>query len=150
MKKYIFLFLFFILLSGCKFKNTDYYPEGEGNGSIMSSYPWSLDMDKLSKEKADSIFDWAEANHGLDFSMIMITEPKVKIIYRYGPYGNKKKESFILKADNGENFSAREILFKINQETAKNMKGDPHYFFEGMQSMGVEDNMAVYEILQGS
>lgn len=148
--KYVFALFIFIVLSCSKSKNTeqkDYWD----NNILMQEYPWNLDMDKLSSEAADSIFQLMEIEYGFDFSKIIIEEPTIRINYTYGQYNEIiKKKSFILNAENGRNFSAREILFKINNETYQDMKGDPHYFFEGMVFHGLEDGIPTYQIAQGS
>ncbi|NDV69611.1 hypothetical protein [Dysgonomonas sp. 25] len=149
MKKYIFLFFIFILFSGCRFGSRAYEPSEDTN-TIMSEYPWYLDMDTLTMEQANTIFASMEADTDLniDLSKVVIDAPKVKIQYFYKSF--LTKESFILKADNGENFTAREILFKINEKTSKNLKGHDHVFFEGLGFLGYEGDMPVYEIHQGS
>ncbi|MDU1892205.1 MAG: hypothetical protein E6767_16095 [Dysgonomonas sp.] len=148
--RYILACLIFIILGSCQFKNTN--QEGMGHaGFIMEDYPWTLDMDVLSVEKADSLFTMLESEHGLELSRVVIDNPSVKIKYTYGQYNEPlKRNSFVLNADNGKNFTAREILFKINNQTSKHLKGDPHYFFEGLEFAGREDGIPVYQIAQGS
>lgn len=148
--KYIIASLIIFLLVGCQFKNMDKEANSE-NGFIMEDYPWSLDMDKLNLSQADSLFDMMQSEHGVEMSKIVVNKPSVKIKYSYGQYDEiTKYNSFVLNADNGKDFSAREILFKINNNTYRHLKNDPHYFFEGLEFEGYEGDIPVYSIAQGS
>lgn len=54
-----------------------------------------------------------------------------------------------LKADNGSNFTAGELLFKIHNQLANKELGD-HMFFEGLQPYESDDNVPSYYLLCGS
>ena len=148
--KYILIVFTILLLGSCVLRNTDRRNNRENN-IIMQEYPWVLNMKKINPNEADSIFDLIKDFNGISFSGIEIYEPSIRIKYTYGQYGKTlKEESFIINANNGESFTAQEILLKINNETAEILKDDPHYFFEGLEFQGRQDGIATYQIMQGS
>jgi hypothetical protein len=57
-----------------------------------------------------------------------------------------------LTADDGERFTAGELLLKLNNEVAPRLKGADHCYFEGLflTDEPPEDGVPVYEMMQGS
>lgn len=117
---------------------------------LLDEYPWLLGQVTLTSQlQIDSIRN--HTSFSLKLSDVVLNTPKVKIKYFYGQYEEPYKDKyFILTADNGKSFTAGELLFKINNETVIDLKNDPHYYFEGLMYDGIEDNIPVYEIAQGS
>lgn len=57
-----------------------------------------------------------------------------------------------LDSDNGEHFTARELLLKLNNLVAPHLKDTDHCHFEGLfltEQVG-EDGVPLYEMMQGS
>lgn len=57
-----------------------------------------------------------------------------------------------IENDNGVNFTAGELMLKINNIVAPRLKGADHCYFEGLfltEDVG-EDGVPVYEMMQGS
>lgn len=57
-----------------------------------------------------------------------------------------------LQADDGVQFTARELLLKLNNAVAPHLRGVDHCYFEGLflTDDPPEDGVPVYEMMQGS
>ena len=85
---------------------------------------------------------------------VVYDNPTIGIQYSfdYKPESNSFTDrSFELKADNGKNFTIRELLFKINQKTFDAFSKDDHYILEGLlHTDTVKNNIEYYELMLGS
>lgn len=159
------LILFLILLSACQPRSVqkENLPD-----YIMEEFAFALG---LSEMKMDDLTDADFEKHkiiinqefpdesipkDLSYSSVILRQPTIKIVYIYGSYKDYSKngkyfeKSCIIHADDEENFTARELIVKINNATLKDLENDPHYFFEGMNLIGYENNIPVYQLMQGS
>lgn len=150
MKSFITLSAIAIMaLTSCNTKNANNIAFGEYE--ILTGYPWVLGSEKLETydQLNDSIYSTIDETNS--FTNIALKHPKVKIKYSYSPDGiNLKQDSIVLIADNKQDFSAKELIFKINNATLTTLKGNSHVFFEGLEYDRFENETPVYWILQGS
>lgn len=63
---------------------------------------------------------------------IVLKSPLVKVIYEYWEEDDEVVKTVEISADNGEYFSAGELLFKIHNLVTENLRGMDHCFFEGL------------------
>ena len=101
--------------------------------AILEDVPWQL-VGKPFETRADFERAVHEYHRQLGFSgawqpaQIVISAPRIRVLY-WRPDGDA---SFELTADNGESFTAGELLFKIHNETVEHLREDDHQFFEGL------------------
>lgn len=77
----------------------------------------------------------------------------IQICYEFwAENGEEEIEAFFeIEADNGETFSAGELLFKINNAVAENVSRGDHIFFEGLTlSKETHDGKPFYWLYLGS
>lgn len=88
-----------------------------------------------------------------DLDKVVYDQPTIGIEYSfdYNPETDTfTDKSFELKADNGKNFTARELLFKINKETFKDLSKEDHYILEGLLYVDTKNKIQYYELVLGS
>lgn len=157
--------LIIILLSACQSKSIQ---KEDMEEYIMDEFAFALGSSKMKMEDLKDAdfekhkrlinqqFSDESIPKDLSYSSIILKKPAIKIVYSYGSYEDYSKngkyfeKTFIIYADNKESFTARELIVKINNATLKDLKNDPHYFFEGMNFIGYENNIPVYQLMQGS
>lgn len=65
---------------------------------------------------------------------VIFSHSSIQISYEYWSADGEEEfeEVFVLEADNGNSFTAGELLFKINNTVAENVSRGDHIFFEGL------------------
>lgn len=103
------------------------------------------------KKEAD--LDTIAAQEGY-LDKVVYDQPAIGIQYSfdYNPDSDSfTNKSFELKANNGKNFTRRELLFKINKETFNVLSKDDHYILEGLLHTNTKkNNIEYYELMLGS
>ncbi len=69
--------------------------------------------------------DWEPAK-------IVLTCGVVNLIYEFWEDDDEVEKTIEIKAQNGEFFTASELLFKIHNQVTENLRGMDHCFFEGL------------------
>jgi hypothetical protein len=83
---------------------------------------------------------------------IVIPCPQIRVVYVYWR-GEEQLDGMVpLVSDDGEGFSAGELLFKLHNAVVGPLAGDNHCFFEGLtlHSHQAEGKPPLYVLMQGS
>jgi|GEM_PF-5460696 len=115
--------------------------------TILHNIFWNLSNDKFQSqtdfEKALKNYN-EEISHqffAIDLSETIINFPK--IVIQYSSWDKKRDEEvekdFSLQADNGQFFTAGELLYKVHNKICKAMQEIDNHFFEGFE-LWVEEN----------
>ena len=80
---------------------------------------------------------------------VILEEPVIKIRYNFWKGKNKSEPVIELKSDNGRNFAAGELLFKIHNAVAEEVDDVEHHVFDGLSFVDREESIPVYWLNQG-
>lgn len=78
----------------------------------------------------------------IQWEEICIDFPKVVLQYVIFPDhedGEISEPQILIEADNGKNFKAKELLFKMHNALCEILKDEDHHFFEGLTFSTIED-----------
>lgn len=124
---------------------------------IMHDVYWSFFGEKY---QSRSEFDAEVRQYQIEISGIdnwqpdevVLQFPRIRIEY-FRDEGGFEYEDFIeIESDNGEFFTAGELLFKVHNAVVEQLREINHHFFEGfaLESIRSRDNLPVYHLCQGS
>jgi hypothetical protein len=126
---------------------------------IMGEVAWSftddpfLDLDTFSNEVKNYhsyVFDGNTERW--DPEEVVLEAPIVAIVFSYlDQEDNTILVTFRLKARNGKNFTAVDLLFQVHNKTVARLRETKYKYFEGFEFIEKEENsVPCYEILLGS
>jgi hypothetical protein len=87
---------------------------------------------------------------------VVLRVGRVLILYEPDPAGNKERLFRVadLRSEDGERFTAGELLCKFYRAAAADLRGSCHRHFEGLQFRGVvstaEGHVPIYQVTMGS
>lgn len=118
---------------------------------LMDDYPWYFGLKYDSYTDLDSVVKDDSFRKTLDNIVFDFPQIKVELMYDFQTFPLiYKKEIYLLTADNNKNFTAQELIFKMSQSTLDKVKDTDHIFFEGLEYIGSENNIPIYNIGLGS
>lgn len=155
---YILLFPFFFIC--CNSKNKEINSPDSENMNISSELnledstdiPLIFVLGEYDLKQYSDLDTIGSKEYNLDKVIYDQSTIGIQYSFDYNPESdNFTTKSFELKADNGQNFTIRELLFKINKETFKDLSKEDHYILEGLLSTNTKkNNTEYYELVLGS
>ena len=124
---------------------------------IMYDLYWSFHGEKYqSRRKFDEeVRQYQIEITGIDSwenNEIVLRSPRVRIEYFRLENRFYHEELIAIESDNGEFFTAVELLFKVHNAVVEHLRELNHHFFEGfdLKSIRSQDNLPLYHLCQGS
>lgn len=83
---------------------------------------------------------------------IAFRRPRIAVQYRCRRGSEQMGRLVELSCDNGEVFTAGELLFKVHNAVVEDLRDGGHHFFEGLEFSGLRESdwVAEYVLVQGS
>lgn len=83
---------------------------------------------------------------------IVFRAPRIAVQYRCWDDEDQIEPTVELTSDNGEHFTAAELLHKIHNAVVAQLRDIDHHFFEGLEFSGIRESdwVAEYTLRQGS
>ena len=113
---------------------------------ITSQKKFQSQFESYNKEMNDE-FEWGP-------NQIVLESSKVRIQYMHWDENEQDQvePQFEIWADNGESFTALELLYKIHNEVASKLADEDAHFFEGLKlyDEGDDSDTPLYFLRQGN
>lgn len=130
--------------------------------TVLADIYWAFRGDTYSSldEFENSVADYHKAlNMQVNWhpAETVIEKPRVRVSYMCWKVDDQSEDDdqvdmvVDLAADNGQSFSAAELLFKLHNAVVNNLRDDDHQFFEGLRLLSPEkDTPPTYSMHLGS